>query len=105
MSALRVEDYCGLAIYWAKKLWRWLPEVEKATVELRDLVQERLVGLLEGKRHYDARQGAFATFASARVHGAIIDHLRRGHPLTARERARCSAFLPLSLLMASTPSS
>ncbi len=49
------------------------------TVELDDLVQAGMVGLLEAASHFQADKGAsFETFASVRIRGAMLDQLRRG---------------------------
>lgn len=46
-------------------------------MELDELVQVGVVGLLEAARQYSADQGVFEHFALARVRGAIIDEVRR----------------------------
>ena len=49
-----------------------------ASVELDDLVQVGMMGLLEAARQFDPLQGAqFETFASPRIKGAMLDELRR----------------------------
>lgn len=48
-----------------------------ASVELEDLVQIGLAALIEAARSYEDRGHAFATYASVRVRGAMIDQLRR----------------------------
>ncbi|GAB4356658.1 MAG: RNA polymerase sigma factor FliA [Gammaproteobacteria bacterium] len=48
------------------------------SVQLEDLVQAGVVGLLEAARNYDASQGAsFATYAGIRIRGAMLDEIRR----------------------------
>jgi len=48
-----------------------------ASVELDDLIQAGMVGLLDALDRFDSGQGAsFATYASQRVRGAMIDELR-----------------------------
>ncbi|OHV12001.1 RNA polymerase sigma factor FliA [Kushneria phosphatilytica] len=48
-----------------------------ACVDLDDLIQAGLVGLLDAFNRFDAGQGAtFTTYASQRVRGAMIDELR-----------------------------
>ena len=48
-----------------------------ASVELDDLIQAGMIGLLDAVNRYDACQGAsFATFASQRIRGAMLDELR-----------------------------
>jgi RNA polymerase sigma factor for flagellar operon FliA len=62
-----------------------------ASVEVDDLIQAGQVGLIEAARNYRAEAGAaFATFASARIRGAMIDELRRGDwvPRSVHRRAR-----------------
>ena len=50
-----------------------------ASVEIDDLVQAGMIGLLEASRSYDADQGAsFETYASIRIRGSMIDEIRRG---------------------------
>lgn len=47
-------------------------------VQIEDLMQAGVVGLLEAARHYDPKQGAsFATYAGIRIRGAMLDELRR----------------------------
>lgn len=49
-----------------------------AAVQLDDLIQAGMVGLLEASRQYDASQGAsFQTYASIRIRGAMLDEVRR----------------------------
>jgi len=47
-------------------------------VELEDLVQAGVIGLMEACQSYDStRDAQFATFAKFRIRGAILDSLRR----------------------------
>lgn len=47
-------------------------------VQLDDLVQTGIVGLIEAAKHYNASQGAsFETYAGIRVRGAMLDEVRR----------------------------
>lgn len=49
-----------------------------ASVQLDDLLQAGMIGLLDAARNYDANQGAaFETYAGIRIRGAMIDELRR----------------------------
>lgn len=62
-----------------------------ASVQLDDLMQAGMVGLLEALDRYEAGQGAsFETFAAQRVRGAMVDELRRGDwlPRSVRRNAR-----------------
>lgn len=48
------------------------------TVQMDDLIQAGMLGLLEAIKHYDANQGAsFETYAGIRIRGAMLDELRR----------------------------
>lgn len=50
-----------------------------ASVEIDDLIQAGMLGLLEAARNFQADQGAsFETYASIRIRGAMIDEIRRG---------------------------
>ena len=46
-------------------------------VEVEDLIQIGMVALVEAANVYDDRGHAFSTYASMRIRGAMIDHLRR----------------------------
>lgn len=62
-----------------------------ASIELDDLIQAGMVGLLEALSRFDAAQGAtFATFASQRIRGAMMDELRTRDwlPRSVRRSAR-----------------
>ena len=62
-----------------------------ASVEVDDLIQAGMIGLIEASRSYDAEQGAsFETYASIRIRGAMIDEIRRGDwvPRSVHRRAR-----------------
>lgn len=49
------------------------------TVQVDDLVQSGMIGLLEAARNYDASQGAsFETYAGIRIRGAMLDEIRKG---------------------------
>ncbi len=49
------------------------------TVQVDDLVQSGMIGLLEASRNYDAAQGAsFETYAGIRIRGSMLDEIRKG---------------------------
>jgi RNA polymerase sigma factor for flagellar operon FliA len=49
-----------------------------ASVQIEDLVQSGMIGLIEASRQFQPGQGAtFSTYASIRIRGAMIDELRR----------------------------
>lgn len=48
------------------------------SVQLDDLIQAGMLGLLEAVRHYDATKGAsFETYAGIRIRGHMLDEVRR----------------------------
>ncbi|AOU98455.1 RNA polymerase sigma factor FliA [Acidihalobacter yilgarnensis] len=60
-------------------------------VQLDDLVQTGIVGLIEAAKHYNAGQGAsFETYAGIRVRGAMLDEVRRNDwaPRSVHRKAR-----------------
>ncbi len=49
------------------------------SVQLDDLIQSGMIGLLEAARKYDASKGAsFETYAGIRIRGAMMDEIRKG---------------------------
>ena len=50
-----------------------------SSVEIDDLIQAGMLGLIEAAKNFQADQGAaFETYASIRIRGAMIDEIRRG---------------------------
>jgi RNA polymerase sigma factor for flagellar operon FliA len=50
-----------------------------SSVDVGDLIQAGMIGLIEATRSYDSGQGAaFETYASIRIRGAMLDEIRRG---------------------------
>lgn len=48
------------------------------TVQIEDLIQAGMIGLIEASRNFDDSQGAsFETYAGIRIRGAMIDEVRR----------------------------
>ena len=48
------------------------------TVQLDDLVQAGMLGLIEAAHHYQGEKGAaFATYATIRIKGSILDEIRK----------------------------
>ena len=48
------------------------------SVQVEDLIQAGMIGLLEAAKKYDASQGAsFETYAGIRIRGAMMDEIRR----------------------------
>ena len=86
-SAQLVERYAPLVKRIAHHLMGRLP----ANVQVDDLIQAGLIGLLEAARGFDATKGAsFETFAGIRIRGAMIDEVRRGDwaPRSVHRNAR-----------------
>lgn len=60
-----------------KKIAYQLKAKLPASVELDDLIQVGMMGLLDAVKRYDDKQGAqFVTYASQRIRGAMLDELR-----------------------------
>ena len=48
-------------------------------VQVEDLIQSGMIGLLEAAKNYDASQGAsFETYAGIRIRGSMLDEIRKG---------------------------
>lgn len=73
-----VEDHLGLV---RKIAWHVYPR-QNPTVEIEDLIQIGLVALVEAAQNYADLGFNFATYASTRIRGAMIDELRRISPLS-----------------------
>ena len=82
-----VNRHAGLVQRIAHHLMARLPP----SVQVDDLVQSGMLGLLEAARRFDATQGAsFATFAEQRIRGAMLDEIRKGDwvPRSVHRKAR-----------------
>ena len=63
-------------------------------VEVEDLVQSGMIGLLEAAQHFTAGRGAsFETYAGIRIRGAMLDALRKldWAPRSVHRKARAAA--------------
>lgn len=63
-------------------------------MQIDDLIQAGVLGLLEASERYDATQGAsFSTFAGIRIRGAMLDEIRRGDwtPRSVHRKSRAVA--------------
>ncbi len=61
------------------------------SIQVEDLIQAGMIGLLEASRNYDNNQGAtFETYAGIRIRGAMLDEVRRCDwtPRSVHRRAR-----------------
>lgn len=64
------------------------------SVQVEDLIQAGMIGLLEAGRNYDPSQGAsFETYAGIRIRGAMLDEIRRSDwtPRSVHRKARMVA--------------
>jgi RNA polymerase sigma factor for flagellar operon FliA len=74
-NQINVEDYAPLVKRIAYHMMVRMP----ASVQVDDLIQAGMIGLLEAVQKYDATRGAsFETYAGIRIRGAIVDEMRRG---------------------------
>lgn len=72
---INVEDYALLVKRIAHHMMARMPPC----VQVEDLIQAGMIGLLEASKKYDASKGAsFETYAGIRIRGAIVDEMRRG---------------------------
>lgn len=70
-----VELHAGLVKRIAYHMMARLP----ASVQVDDLIQAGMIGLLEASKNFDGSKGAsFETFAGIRIRGAMLDEIRRG---------------------------
>ncbi|MDB2705157.1 RNA polymerase sigma factor FliA [Pseudomonadota bacterium] len=61
------------------------------TVDVDDLIQAGMMGLLDAANHYNASQGAsFETYAGIRIRGSMLDEIRRNDwaPRSVHKKAR-----------------
>ncbi len=50
-----------------------------SSVQVEDLIQAGMIGLLEAAKNYDSTQGAsFETYAGIRIRGSMLDEIRKG---------------------------
>ncbi|MCQ4269859.1 RNA polymerase sigma factor FliA [Pseudomonas kuykendallii] len=70
-----IERYAPLVKRIAYHLLARLP----ASVQVEDLMQAGMIGLLEAAKKYDSGKGAsFETYAGIRIRGAMLDEVRKG---------------------------
>ncbi|MFL0808948.1 MAG: RNA polymerase sigma factor FliA [Agarilytica sp.] len=74
-TSIQVEDYAYLVKRIAHHMMARMP----SSVQVEDLIQAGMIGLLEASQKYDGSKGAsFETYAGIRIRGAIVDEMRRG---------------------------
>jgi len=72
---LVVERYAPLVKRIAHHLLLRMP----SSVQVDDLIQSGMIGLLEAARKYDVSKGAsFETYAGIRIRGSMLDEVRKG---------------------------
>src|SRR5690606_1241582 len=84
---MQVEQYAYLVKRIALHMIARLP----ASVQLDDLLQAGMIGLLEAAQKFDGSKCAsFETYAGIRIRGAIVDEMRRGDwvPRSVHRNAR-----------------
>ncbi len=70
-----IEKYSVLVKRIAHHLLGRLP----ASVQVEDLIQAGMIGLIEARKNYDGSKGAsFETYAGIRIRGAMLDDIRKG---------------------------
>ena len=86
-TQINVEDFAPLVKRIAYHMMMRMP----ASVQVDDLIQAGMIGLIEASQKYDASRGAsFETCAGIRIPGAIVDEMRRGDwvPRSVHRNAR-----------------
>jgi RNA polymerase sigma factor for flagellar operon FliA len=89
-SDLLVNQHAPLVKRIAYHLMNRLPP----NVQVDDLIQAGMIGLLEASRNYDPSQGAsFETYAGIRIRGSMLDEIRRSDwtPRSVHRKARMVA--------------
>lgn len=70
-----IEQYAHLVKRIAHHMMARMP----SSVQVEDLIQSGMLGLLEAAQKYDSSKGAsFETYAGIRIRGSIVDEMRRG---------------------------
>jgi RNA polymerase sigma factor FliA len=76
--AARHQDRVAAGLPFVESLARRVASSMPHSIELTDLVQDGMIGLIDAACRYDEARGIkFETFAERRVRGAMIDALRR----------------------------
>lgn len=75
LHSARIEEFAPLVKRIAYHMMMRMP----ASVQVDDLIQAGMIGLIEAAQKYDASKGAsFETYAGIRIRGSIVDEMRRG---------------------------
>jgi RNA polymerase sigma factor for flagellar operon FliA len=82
---LVVQNYFRLVQTIARRIKRRLP----AHVDVEDLVQTGVIGLLEASGRYDSSRAVeFSSYANSRITGAILDELRKWDTCSRHDRRK-----------------
>lgn len=74
-NSINIEEFAPLVKRIAYHMMLRMP----ASVQVEDLIQAGMIGLIEAAQKYDGSRGAsFETYAGIRIRGAIVDEMRRG---------------------------
>jgi RNA polymerase sigma factor for flagellar operon FliA len=93
-SQIQQQDFATKYAPLVKRIAHHLMARLPDSVQLDDLLQAGMLGLLEARNNFDASKGAsFETFAGIRIRGAMIDEIRRGDwvPRSVHKNARAIA--------------
>jgi len=72
-----------------RQIARYVTRAMPRSVDINDLIQLGMMGLMEAARRYRRTAGAsFKTYAAQRVRGAMLDGLRKTDPTPRRTRTR-----------------
>ena len=70
-----IEQYAPLVKRIAHHLMARIPQ----TIQVDDLIQAGMIGLIEAYRNFDETKGAsFTTYAGIRIRGSMLDEIRKG---------------------------
>lgn len=90
-TGLEKEQYAAKFAPLVKRIAYHLMAKLPASVQVDDLIQVGMMGLLDAANNYDGAQGAqFETYAVQRIRGAMLDELRQNDwlPRSARKNLR-----------------
>ena len=74
----RPEDLITANMQLVRKLAFYFHSRVRGAVEVDDLIQIGYMGLIDASQKYERHEGVtFTAYASIRIRGAILDHLRR----------------------------
>ncbi|WP_444994682.1 RNA polymerase sigma factor FliA [Aliikangiella sp. IMCC44359] len=93
-SRIQQDDFATRYAPLVKRIAHHLLARLPASVQLEDLLQAGMLGLLEARSNFDASKGAsFETFAGIRIRGSMIDEIRRGDwvPRSVHKNSRAIA--------------